>query len=326
MIRAYFFSAVFVVTAAGAAIAAEPAGNVRPPKDEADLRGWLENMVWYHGFSPDEVRGATGLPVEEIEAALAKWDIRKETRPRRGADAPLLVLPYPGGRHPRIGFLEGAIDPQRDTKASVFLPWAPEDYVVLDLPEAIWWDTAEGKELLYLAHTHIDTHWDKKGVQLEKLEWTRTDDGRLRFERRLPNGVVFGTELIPSRDAVRMTMWLTNGTNRKLTGLAVQNCIMTKAAPEFAAQTNDNKRFKAPVAACKSSKGNRWLITAWTPCHRCWGNEDCPCMHSDPKFPDCPRARPSGCGDGCRFMRGRMWGRRWSGWRGRWGERMKDEE
>ena len=24
-------------------------------------------------------------------------------------------MPYPGGRHPRIGFLEGAVDPQRET-------------------------------------------------------------------------------------------------------------------------------------------------------------------------------------------------------------------
>lgn len=33
--------------------------------------------------------------------------------------------------------------------------------------------------------------------------------------------------------------------------------------------------------------GNRWVITAWEPCHRPWGNAKCPCLHSDPKFPDC---------------------------------------
>ena len=288
MIRACVFTVIVSLIAAGPVIAVNPGGNARPPKNDADLRGWVENMVWYHGFSIAEVEAATGLSAEEVKAALARWDIRKETKPPRKADAPLLVLPYPGGRHPRIGFLEGMIDPQRETKVSVFLPWAPEDYVVLDLPEAIWWDTPDGKELLYLAHTHIDTHWDKVKVKLNRLEWTRTDDGKLRFQRRLPNGVVFGTEVTPGRDAVRVAMWLTNGTNRTLTGLAVQNCIMTKAAPEFAAQTNDNKRFHSPVTACRSGKGNRWLLTAWEPCHRCWGNPDCPCMHSDPKFPDCP--------------------------------------
>ena len=29
------------------------------------------------------------------------------------------------------------------------------------------------------------------------------------------------------------------------------------------------------------------MITAWTPNHRTWGNAPCPCLHSDPKFPDC---------------------------------------
>ncbi len=44
-------------------------------------------------------------------------------RPRRKAGEPLLVRPYPGGRHPRIGFLEGAVEPQRETKVSVCSPW-----------------------------------------------------------------------------------------------------------------------------------------------------------------------------------------------------------
>lgn len=288
MIRACVFNAIVLAIFPGIVTAAELCPNARPPKNDADLRTWLENMVWHHGFSPSEVQAATGLSLDQIDDALAKWSIRKETKPQRESNAPLLVLPYPGGRHPRIGFLEGAIEPQRETKVSVFLPWAPGDYVVVDLPEAIWWDGPSGRELLYLAHTHIDTHWDRKGIKLEKMEWAETDKGGLRFERRLPNGVVFGTEVTPGREAVRMAMWLTNGTGRTLTGLAVQNCIMMKGAPEFAAETNENKQFQSPVAACRSSKADRWLLTAWQPCHRCWGNPPCPCMHSDPKFPDCP--------------------------------------
>ena len=26
----------------------------------------------------------------------------------------------------------------------------------------------------------------------------------------------------------------------------------------------------------------------WTPCFKAWGNQKCPCLHSDPIFPDCP--------------------------------------
>jgi hypothetical protein len=267
---------------------AAPPENARRPKDEAELRYWLENMVWHHRFSTEEITAATGLEADEIEAAQKKLNIRADTKPVRPADAPLLVLPYPGGRHPRIGFLDGAIRPQRETKISVFAPWNDTSYVVVDLPEAIWHDTENGRELLYLAHTHIDTLWTRRGVELEKLEWDRNGDGTLSFERCLPNQVRFGTKVTPGKDAVRMAMWLTNGSDRTLTGMRVQNCVMLKGAPEFAQLSNENKVLRAPYAACRSPDGNRWMITAWEPCLRPWANADVPCMHSDPQFPDCP--------------------------------------
>ena len=267
---------------------AEEPKNFRPPKDEADLRYWLESMVWHHRFSMDEIKAATGLSPEHITSALEKFSISGLTKPRRAPDAPLLVLPYPGGRHPRIGFLDGAIRPQRETKISVFTPWDETRYVVLDVPEAIWHIGPQGRELFYLAHDYVlPTIWTRHGVQLEKLEWQRRDDGTLLCQRRLPDGVVFGTKITPGRDAVRMEMWLTNGSDRKLTGLDVQNCVMLKGAPEFAGQTNDNKVYQVPYAACRSDGGDRWVITAWVPNWRPWANPRCPCLHSDPHFPDC---------------------------------------
>jgi hypothetical protein len=62
---------------------------------------------------------------------------------------------------------------------------------------------------------------------------------------------------------------------------------MLKGAAGFEQQTNDNKVFASPYAACRSSDGKKWIITAWDPVHRCWDNPKCPCLHSDPKFPDC---------------------------------------
>ena len=265
----------------------ESPDNFRRPKDEADLRYWLENMVWHHRFSTGEIAAAAGLSGEEIAAAREKLDVHPHTKPRRADDAPLLVLPYPGGRHPRIGFLDGAIRPQRETKISVFTPWDETSYVVVDLPEAIWHNTEQGRELLYLAHTHVPTIWTHQRVELERLEWERHEDGTLSMERRLPNGVLFGTKVIPRQDAVRMEMWLTNGTDRPLSGMRVQNCIMLKGAPEFAQLTNENKVLREPYAACRSADGKRWVITAWLPCFRPWANAKVPCMHSDPQFPDC---------------------------------------
>jgi len=257
-------------------------GQARRPTSDEDLKCWLENMVSYHAFTTAEIRAATGLTERQIVAAQERFSTRLGRRPARAEDAPLLALPYPGGRHPRIGFLEGAIDPQRETKFSVFTPWDPNGYVVVDVPEAIWSNLG----LTYLAHTHIDTIWTKQGIKLPKLEWNRQADGSLDIRRKLPNGITFGVKAVPSRDAVRMEMWLENGSTGKLTDLRVQICVMPKMATGFAAQTNDNKVFTNPYVACRSEDGKRWIITAWEGCNRPWGNEDCPCFHSDPKFPD----------------------------------------
>lgn len=257
--------------------------NTRCPSGESELRVWLQNMVWHHRFSTDEIREATGMSEAEIATALEKFNINPATKPKCPADAPLLVLPYPGGRHPRIGFLEGAIRPQRETKISVFTPWDENSYVVADVPEAIWSNLG----LTYLAHTHVPTVWTKQNVELEELEWQRGEGGKLVMERKLPNGIVFGTRVVPGKDAVRMEMWLTNATEETLSDLRVQNCVMLKGAAGFEEQTNDNKVFEKPYTAARSKSGDKWVISAWEPCHRPWGNAKCPCLHSDPKFPDC---------------------------------------
>ncbi|MFO0947596.1 MAG: hypothetical protein U1D30_17000 [Planctomycetota bacterium] len=259
-------------------------GNVRMPTSEAELRGWLENMAWHHRFSLEEIQAATGLAKPDILSALERFGIRADNRPARADGSLLLVLPYPGGRHPRIGFLDGAIDPQRETKVSVFTPWDEESYVVVDVPEAIHSQLG----LIYLAHTHVPTVWTKQGKNLPPLEWTRQPDGSLKMERTLPNGVTFGSLIRPAKDAVRMEMWLTNGSAEPLSDLRVQNCVMLKGAKGFEQQTNDNKVIRNPYVTCKSADGTRWIITAWEPCHRPWANPPCPCLHSDPKFPDCP--------------------------------------
>jgi hypothetical protein len=265
--------------------AAESAKDqTRPPRDDTELRFWLENMIWHHGFSSDEMRGVTGMDEAQLKSALAKFDIRSDNRPARAPGAPLLVLPYPGGRHPRIGFLDGAIAPQRETKLSVFAPWTDGGLVVLDVPEAVWSNLG----LTYLAHTHVDTIWTKQGVKLPQLEWNRRVEGSYDISRVLPNKIAFGVEAHPSQDHVSLRMWLRNGTAETLSDLRVQMCAMLKQAKGFEAQTNDNKVFHGPFSACRDAGGRRWIIQAWTPIHRAWGNPPCPCLHADPKFPDCP--------------------------------------
>ena len=240
-------------------------------------------MVRYHHFTVEEVASATSLSVAEVREKIQQWGLENARASSRRDTDPLRVLPYPGGRHPRIGFLDGAIDPQRETKFSVFTPWDGASYVVVDVPEAIFSNLG----LTYLAHTHVPTIWTAKKVELPHLEWNRHEDGSLESERTLPNGIAFGARIVPSRDGVRMSLWLKNSTAQRLTDLRVQNCVMLKGAAGFADLTNSNKVFSAPYAAAHDPSGKRWIVTAWEPCDRTWGNEKVPCLHSDPKFPDC---------------------------------------
>jgi hypothetical protein len=238
-----------------------------PPADET--RYWLETCARF-GFTPVETAMATGLELPDVVR-------RNVTAP---PPAPFGILPYPGGCHPRIGFLEGPVDPHRDTKAGVFLPGG--GYTVVDLPEAVW---ADG-ELQYLAHTHIPTTWEKKGVKLPRMDWTRRADGGLEARRVLPDGLEFSARIVPTRSGAEMELRLRNGGDRARTKLHAQVCVMLKGAPGFDAQTKDNKRH-LPDAACavRADGGGRWLVVRFEGA-RTWDNPPCPCIHSDPQFPD----------------------------------------
>jgi hypothetical protein len=247
-----------------------------PAAPQDDARYWVE-VCAAHGYSQVETAMATGREAPEV--ALLQSRIRPPVKP---ADR-LLLLPYPGGRHPRIGFLEGAVDPQRDTKCSVFLPWAGGGYVVIDVPEALWCD----KDLVYLAHTHLPTTWDKQGIRLERIDWTRGDGGTLTSRRILPDGLEFSVRVDPAPDGARMELRVKNGTSRRLTKLRAQVCVMLKGAPGFNAQTRENKvKLDASgVCAVRSEDGRRWIATVFEK-PRLWENPPCPCIHADPSFPD----------------------------------------
>ena len=257
--------------------------EARKPRNDTELRYWLENMVWYHHLGDEEISRATGLTLEECQRERARFNISVNNRPDRPADAALLVLPYPGGRHPRLGFLDGAMLPQRETKFSVFAPWDPFSYVVVDLPEAIFCNLG----LLYLAHTHVPTLWTQKNITLPQLEWTRLENGGLEIERTLPNLISFGARVTPHRTEVRMELWLRNGSPAPLSELRVQVCTLFRGATGFESPTGENKLKQSPYVACRSANGKQWVVTAWEPTHRVWDNPPCPCIHSDPKLPDC---------------------------------------
>jgi peptidoglycan/xylan/chitin deacetylase (PgdA/CDA1 family) len=245
---------------------------------------WLENMLRYHQYAWDEAAEVIGRSDVEVRSQVQELHLNTTLLGFKHQEEVIRVLPYPGGRHPRIGSLEGAVLPHRGTKASVFLPWDPSSYIVVDIPEAIFSNLG----LAYLAHTHIPTIWDARNLWLENIDWNRAPDGSLSTMRTLPNQITFGASIRPYTRQVEMELWLYNSSTETLSGLRTQICVMLKGAKEFSAQTNDNKLFRTPLSAVRSSRSDRWVLTAWEGCGRAWGNADSPCMHADPVLPDCP--------------------------------------
>jgi len=254
---------------------------------------WLRSMTRDHEYTLEEVMQVTALPKKSLEQRIGS--LGKESAFPGGAEW-TKVLPYPGGRHPRIGFLDGAIDPLRGTKVSLFPPWENGGYVVLDIPEAIFSDLG----LAFLAHTHVPTIWNAQNVVIENRDWIVGEGDGVHSEWRLLNGIEFGAQVTPRTKGADLELWLKNGTDSKLTKLRTQICVMLKAAPGFKEQNQERKEYDQPLAVVKALGADRYLLLAFERCGHVWGNEKCPCVHSDPVLPDAaPGERVS--------VRGRLW-------------------
>lgn len=256
--------------------------GARASQTKVEHDAWLDNMIIDHRFTASEVQAATGLDMPRAEA-----EVRLRALKTRDPSNQARVLPYPGGRHPRRGFLDGAIEPQRETKVSIFAPWKDGGYVVVDVPEAIFSNLG----LTYLAHTHIPTIWDKLEQPLARLEWSQATDG-YSVRRKLPNGIEIASHVTSRDDGADMRIELTNGTAAMLTGLRVQVCTMLKGAVGFNWQQPLESIVDGPTIAIRGlddrdQPSNRWIVTYWTPNQRVWTNPPVPCIHSDPIFPDC---------------------------------------
>lgn len=265
-----------------------PAEPIEVVATRADLKYWLGNMLRDHRFTLAETAKVCHFSPELVRKKAEEFGLYPAPPPPRQGSK-IRVLPYPGGRNPRIGFQEGAIDFMRGTKASIFLPWDPSSYVVVDLPEAIFCNLG----LIWLAHYDIPTVWNDRNIVLENIDWTRGPEG-LSYQRTLPGGIVFGASVRPAENHVDMELWLRNFSGQELSefhtqgGIRGQVCVLLKGAPEFNGLTNDNKVFHSQGAAVHSTKGNRWILTKWEHAGRLWGNQNVPCMHSDPNLPDSP--------------------------------------
>lgn len=243
-----------------------------------DIRSWIQIML-RHKFTNVEMAAVLGLNEEEILRLL-----ESTTKVSTQNDGKIEALPYPGGRHPRIDFREGMLSPRRGTELSVFLPWDGEDFVVLDLPEAVF--TQYG--LTFLGHKHVPTIFDLQKISVPNSDWQQDSLGNWINLWTLPNKIEIGAEFVPKMGHAIMHLWLTNNTTDTIfKDLRTQICVMLGQTKHFSQQTNENKKLACPSVAVESEGGDKWIIIAWEGCINPWGNIKCPCLHADPSFPDC---------------------------------------
>ncbi|MEL0096280.1 MAG: polysaccharide deacetylase family protein [Planctomycetaceae bacterium] len=250
----------------------------RVPANRRELMSWASNMK-RHGFTVAESRMVTGLDAATMQRALQR--ARVPSAPQNKLE----VMMYPGGRHPRLGFRDGEYRPRRETKVSVFSPWERDDYLVVDIPEAIWNMTPNGRELLFLAHEDIPTMWDRLETTVPFSEWENVEGG-YECRIKLPNGVVIRTTVLPQASSVELEMEIINKSSEVLTGLYTQNCIMLARMKGFNRQSLAHRRSAGFFTACGNEDETKWVIYSWEKVKRDWGNIHCPCIHSDPQFDD----------------------------------------
>lgn len=259
-------------------------GNEKKAIDTVQLKYWLENMVWHHNYSIPEIEKSTQLKPVQIIKYLKMWNINPLTRPLNEESERLKVLPYPGGRHPRIGGQNKSLDPKRDTKISLFAPWSKKDYCVLDLPESI----KSEKGLLWLAHTYTPTIWEAQGLTLKSKEWERHFDDVLLLKREFPNQVTFGVKVMPEKSGVRFLMWIKNDSKEKISQIKIQNCLMLSKMMGFNQLNKKNKIEKPPFIMAHDKHSLKWVLMAWWPKADVWNDPKVPCLHSSPVLNACP--------------------------------------
>ena len=256
-----------------------------------NLEYWVDNMRRFHDFSWEEIAQVTGYSGEDIQAESRGFD--EVIKPSSDV---VTILPYPGGRHPRIGALHSMIDPMRGTKLSIFLPWDTSQYIVLDVPEALFSQLG----VTFLGHTHVPTVWDNKLVSIVNSDWELTNDGQYVNSWNLPNNITISVAVTPLQESVEMELVVYNGSDVDLDFLNGQVCIMLKGAPDFDDQTRENKVLTDAIAAVHSKTKDRWILTQWERLRRTWDNPKCPCVHFDPVLDPCP------IGETVR-VKGRIW-------------------
>jgi hypothetical protein len=253
-----------------------------------------------------------GLPLSSGHAAAGATSGAgpADERPSYATDAKGIRI-FPGQWRPHYRF---------EHIAWVSPAWPSQDYVWIDLPEAIF--TRQG--LLYLSHVNPRVQ-PVLFPGLARVAWEKVPGG-IAYKRTLPNGVSFGAKVTVGEKAADLELSVHNGSGDPLNDIKLQTCFFLRAIAEFGAYTADNKfvhlpdlgwlaypeacklreerglyrlgwrggpkQADLPVMITRSAEGNRLIACTWgRHTYSLVCNPRHPCMHADPALPDLPPGR-----------------------------------
>jgi len=220
-----------------------------------------------------------------------------------------------------IHIIKGAWRPLFGSENVVWVKpsWPGNEYFWLDFPEAIW---MKG-QLFYLGHVseRFPSYYSN---HLDDIKW-KESKGSVSYERILSNGVRFGGSVIKrNENEIALEIWIENGTKDTLEEVFLQTCSFLYPMKEFNQMTNDNKVIHVPdrgwvtlteaitdgknykeqgkyhtgwlsgpkivdlpYIIATSRDGRRHIAFGWFDnTYSFIGNENHPCFHADPFFPD----------------------------------------
>lgn len=193
--------------------------------------------------------------------------------------------------------------------------WPSQDYIWIDLPEAIF--TRQG--LLFLSHVNPRVQ-PVRFPNPPAVAWQKITGG-IAYRRTLPNNVTFGAKVTAAPDAADLELFIHNESDKPLNDITLQTCFFLRAITEFSQYTADNKfvhlpdrgwtpfnqarnhktetgRYRLgwrsgpkladlPIMVTRSANADRLVACTWgTDTYSLVCNPHHPCMHADPAFPD----------------------------------------
>ena len=140
-------------------------------------------------------------------------------------------------------------DPTGSQRSASFHPGKKRGYVVVDVPEAIWSGPRPSTRTALLG-SYTRTH---QMGQAGNFPGTAGMEASHRWNvfsctRTLPNQVKFGARVQPTANALQMELWITNGTDKTLTGTGCTKLRDAQICTRF--QPVDNREQPAVESLC----------------------------------------------------------------------------